>query len=274
MSNSENGPKYQEVGFTLNNKMKISLHRPGLHGETCEGEHLDLVIEHPNGSRAVVMVTCSGRTDGDKYVDFIPYVGQALKMNGVIVDEGLNKSTPSHIIIPAISNSGKQYRIEVEKTAHFDNLVVYMFPYIELDSVRFTHKDKEIEQARVLANTSSEKVAPGLWSISMMQALGDKPSTAVFYMPYSSNYEAYQVTDSWKLLPWTGKKLTKHVEVNGWANAWMIDDPTAVYDHEENLIVVVNKAEYARNMLQIGILIGVAIGVVILLILLYRTKRS
>ena len=205
--------------------------------------------------------------------DKTPYY-EALKINNTIIDEGLNKSTPSHMIIPSISNSGKQYRVEVEKTAHFDNLVVYLFPYNELDSVRFVHKDKDIEHARIIANTTSEKVAPGLWSISMMQALGDKPSTAVFYMPYSSDYEAYQVTDSWKLLPWIGKKLTKHMEVNGWANAWIIDDPTAVYDHGENLIVVVNKAEYTKNMLKISMLSGVIIGVVILLILLYRTNRS
>jgi hypothetical protein len=83
MSTNKHDLKYQEVGLTLKNGMKISLHRPGLHNETVEGEHLDLVIEHPNGGRAVVMVTCSGRTDGDKYVDFIPYVGQALKMNGI-----------------------------------------------------------------------------------------------------------------------------------------------------------------------------------------------
>ncbi|MCF7843284.1 hypothetical protein K9M47_00115 [Candidatus Gracilibacteria bacterium] len=87
-SDSEKGsakkePKYEEVGFTLKNGMKISLHRPGLHGESVEGEHIDLVIEHPNGSRAIVVVTCSGRTNGDKYVDFTPYVGQPLKMNGV-----------------------------------------------------------------------------------------------------------------------------------------------------------------------------------------------
>lgn len=83
MSNSKSVPKYEQVGFTLKNGMKISLHLPGIHRETVEGEHLDLVIEHPNGGRAVVMVTCSGRTDGDKYVDFVPYVGQSLKMNGV-----------------------------------------------------------------------------------------------------------------------------------------------------------------------------------------------
>lgn len=83
MSNSKRDPKFEEAGFTLNNRMKISLHRPGLHGETAEGEHIDLVIEHPNGARAIVVVTCSGMTDGDKYVDFVPYVGQALKMNGV-----------------------------------------------------------------------------------------------------------------------------------------------------------------------------------------------
>ena len=199
---------------------------------------------------------------------------EALKVNGAIVDEGLNKSAPSHIIIPAISHSGKQYSIEVEKTTHFDNLLVYMFPYNELDSVRFTRTHKDIAEARLISNSSSEKIAPGLWSVSMMQALGDKPSTAILYMPYSQNYEAYQVTESWKWLPWTGKKLTGPVLVNGWANGWKIDNPTAIYDHSDNLIVIVDKVEYMKNMVQLGVLIVILAAVVIFMILLYKTKRS
>jgi hypothetical protein len=108
----------------------------------------------------------------------------------------------------------------------------------------------------------------------MMQALGDKPSTAILYMPYGLNYEAYQVTESWKWLPWVGKKLSGPILVNGWANGWKIDNPTAIYDHSDNLIVIVDKAEYMKNMAQLGGLIVVLAAVVIFMILLYKTKRS
>ena len=199
---------------------------------------------------------------------------EALKVNGTIIDEGLNKSAPSHLVIPAISHSGKQYTVEIEKTSHFDNIVVYMFPYNELDSVRFTHTNKDINQAHVIMNNSTEKIAPWLWSISMTQALGDKPTTALLYMPYDSRYEAYQVIDEWKWLPWTGKKLSGHMEINGWANGWKIDDPSAIYDHNNNLIVIIDRTEYIKNIVQVMELIGVAAAVVSLSILHYKTKRS
>lgn len=96
----------EEIGFTLKNGMKISIHRPGLRGEDVEGEHLDLIIEHPNGSRGRIMVTLSGRTNGDKYVDFEVMTGQPLKMSGHVYSEYGPSFQPRNLDYIAMSSKG------------------------------------------------------------------------------------------------------------------------------------------------------------------------
>ena len=89
--------KYEEVGFTLKNGMKISLGRPGFGGETVMGEHLDLTIVHPNGSSARIQVTCSGRTDGDKYVEFVAKRGRPLEVGSAYCSDYGVSFQPSNI---------------------------------------------------------------------------------------------------------------------------------------------------------------------------------
>ncbi len=71
--------KYEEKGYELENGMKIHLDRPGISGQTNMGEHLDLVIEGRNGSKARIKVTCSGDASG-QYVELEALFGGPLKL--------------------------------------------------------------------------------------------------------------------------------------------------------------------------------------------------
>lgn len=96
-----------EVGFKLNNGMRISLRRPGIRGESVLGEHLDLIIEHPDGSFGRVIITCSKHMLHGSYVDFEANQGLPLRNPKMNLEDFGTSFQPSNMTFVGVSADGK-----------------------------------------------------------------------------------------------------------------------------------------------------------------------
>lgn len=140
-------------------------------------------------------------------------------------------------------------------------------PYYRIANLSFV-KEGYVPQLNGISSISSKEINPALYTADL-SIENNKKGLVILFKAYDEGWQAYQVQNS-KLkvksflnlaFPFIfGSEIKEHVEVNDWANGWLLDESRSM--NQESRIVIVYLPQYleyagfALLIMTFGILSG------------------